>query len=420
MPTRFGDGVSWSSERGEEPLGPDGGNNGNKGTNNAPATPKQKQIADIQSDTVVREKLANLLNAAHALNPASKVKLDGVTASGTLNVTITGINVDQAKTLGLSGLLMGIHYDGGIVAFGDIETGHKLTTTGSSSDNGGSAGTDGIISNAVNASKPKVPATIEERAAKLYGSDRVSRKALINMYNESKAKGVIPSYIKGDLRTKVQMMLDEDKKIAAEENNKKINEKDLLMKTANLMVDTGEKISGIASAKYKSLAKEISDNIKSFQGKNIRSYNDAMKTLNRLTSNPNMKISAVDKAVLLNAWKHTDLKSMASKLANLSKAFTVAGWLSKVEKVYEKSVVGYETGNWGPLMLEVESWVLGGITSALALAALSSIVSTFLIAGSLPATVTMIAGTLAIIYVASLIDDAVAEKVNSQLIKSAW
>ncbi|HCR0879834.1 TPA: colicin immunity protein [Enterobacter hormaechei] len=215
-------------------------------------------------------------------------------------------------------------------------------------------------------------------------------------------------------------MLDEDKKIIDEANKKKLTEKELLIKTADLIQDAGEKVSGIASAKYKSLAKELADNVRNFQGKNIRSFNDAMKTLNRLTANPNMKISATDKAALINAWKSIDRNNMASRLANLSKAFTVAGWLSKVEKVTEKSIIGYETGNWGPLILEVESWVLSGITSALALAVLSLIVSTFLIAGSLPATVTLIAGTLGIVYVASLIDDKVAEKVNSQLIKSAW
>ncbi|WP_314154549.1 colicin-like pore-forming protein [Rouxiella badensis] len=418
MATNFGDGTNWSSERGNQSPRPEG-NSGNNDRNNSPSTPQAKQIAAVQSDPVVRDKLSKLLTAVKAINPSAKVHLLGLSPTGTLSISIDNIDVEQASTLQLSGMLFGLRYSGGQVVFGDLETGHKLTGAGSSNNSGTSSGIDGIISNVVNESKPRGPATVEERAAKLY-SDRISRKALVNMYKETKAKGAIPDKVKGELRKKVQMMLDEDKKLVDEANAKKITEKELLMKTADLIQDAGEKISGIASAKFKSLAKEIADNVRNFQGKNIRSFNDAMKTLNRLTANPNMKISAADKTALINAWKSIDRNNMASKLANLSKAFSVAGWLSKVEKVAEKSIVGYETGKWGPLILEVESWVLSGITSALALAVLSGIVSTFLIAGSLPATVTLVAGTLGIVYVASLIDDKVAEKVNSQLIKAAW
>lgn len=418
MAINYGDGTPWSSERGEQLPRPEG-NNGNNNNNSSPSTPQSKQVSAVQSDPVVREKLANLLIAVRALDPTAKVHLLGLSPSGTLSISIDNLDVDQASTLGLSGMLLGFKFSQGKLVLGEIETGHKLTGT-SSNNSGTTGGIDGIISNADKATKPQAKPTIEERASKLYGSDKVSRKALVNMYKESKEKGAIPSKVKGDLRKKVQMMLDEDKKIADEEASKKQAEKDLLIKTADLLQDTGEKISGIASSKYKSLAKEIADNIKNFQGKNIRSYNDAMKTLNRLASNPNMKINAKDKAALINAWKNVDKENMAARLANLSKAFTAAGWALKVGKVYEKSVVGYETNNWGPLVLEIESWVLSGITSAVALAALSAIVSTFLVVGSLPATAIMIGGVLLIAYAASLIDDKVAEKVNSQLIKAAW
>ncbi|WP_368541974.1 colicin-like pore-forming protein [Enterobacter soli] len=420
MAINYGDGTKWSSERGEQLPRPEGNNGKHDSNNNAPSTPQSKQVSAVQSDPVVREKLANLLIAVRALNPTAKVHLVGLSASGTLSISIDNLDVDQASSLGLSGMLLGYKFSQGKLVLGEIETGHKLSGTNPSKNSGTAGGLDGIISNANNATKPQAMPTIEERASKLYRSDNVSRKALINMYKESKAKGAIPSKVKGDLRKKVQMMLDEDKKIADEEAYKKLTEKDLLIKTAELLQDSGEKVTGVASARYKSLAKEIADNIKNFQGKNIRSYNDAMKTLNRLTSSPNMKISAKDKAALVNAWRSVDKSNMAARLASLSKAFTAAGWAIKIGKVYEKSVVGYDTNNWGPLILEVESWVLSGITSAVALAALSAIVSTFLVVGSLPATAIMIAGVLGIVYVSSLIDDKVAEKVNSQLIKAAW
>ncbi|MBC6504690.1 hypothetical protein GW742_25120, partial [Citrobacter freundii] len=66
--------------------------------------------------------------------------------------------------------------------------------------------------------------------------------------------------------------------------------------------------------------------------------------------------------------------------------------------------------------LEVESWVLSGMASAVALGIFGSIVSTFLVAGSLPATVAMIGGIITISYLASLIDAEVAEKINNEVI----
>ncbi|ASQ15691.1 colicin-like pore-forming protein [Enterobacter cloacae] len=123
-----------------------------------------------------------------------------------------------------------------------------------------------------------------------------------------------------------------------------------------------------------------------------------------------MKVYQADKDALINAWKSLNADDMASKLGNLSWAFKVADVAMKVEKVREKSIEGYETGNWGPLMLEVESWVLSGMASAVALGIFGGIVSTFLVAGSLPATVAMIGGIITISYLASLIDAEVAEK----------
>lgn len=144
-----------------------------------------------------------------------------------------------------------------------------------------------------------------------------------------------------------------------------------------------------------------------------------MKTLNRLNSNPSMRISAADKAVLINTWRQVDAQNMSINLANLSKVFTAAGWLLRVEKVREKSIVGYETGNWGPLILEVESWMLSGVVASVAMATLGIIVSMFAISSLFSSTLIMIVVTLIISYLASLIDDSFAERINNELIKPA-
>lgn len=203
---------------------------------------------------------------------------------------------------------------------------------------------------------------------------------------------------------------------AMEVAEKAKDEREVLEKTSELIAGMGDKIGEHLGDKYKSIAKDIADNIKNFQGRSLRSFDDAMASLNKITSNPAMKINQADREALVNAWKYVDAQDMANKLGNLSKAFKVADVVMKVEKVREKSIEGYETGNWGPLMLEVESWVLSGMASAVALGIFGGIVSTFLVAGSLPATVAMIGGIITISYLASLIDAEVAEKINDEVI----
>lgn len=87
----------------------------------------------------------------------------------------------------------------------------------------------------------------------------------------------------------------------------------------------------------------------------------------------------------------------------------------KIEKVKEKSIEGYETGNWGPLMLEVESWVLSGMAASVAMTLLSAIIGSFTLP-ALALTAINIAGIMGISYLASYIDASVAEKINNKLV----
>ena len=85
-------------------------------------------------------------------------------------------------------------------------------------------------------------------------------------------------------------------------------------------------------------------------------------------ANPDLKINAADRDVIVNAWKAFDAEDMGNKFAALGKTFKAADYVMKANNVREKSIEGYQTGNWGPLMREVESWVVSGIASAVALA----------------------------------------------------
>ncbi|QKJ85581.1 colicin-N [Paramixta manurensis] len=198
------------------------------------------------------------------------------------------------------------------------------------------------------------------------------------------------------------------------------NGKDALNKASTLVADMGEKVGAYLGQKYKFIANEIASDIKNFQGKRIRSFNEAMKSLNKVTQNPEMKINRNDRQAIVNAWKHINAADMANKLGNLSKAFKVADVVIKVEKVRQKSIEGYETGNWGPLLLEVESWVVSGIVAGVALALFSSMVSLFTVAGTFPATAIMILGILSISWMASYIDEKLVDKINHQLIRNVY
>ncbi|EGN7897366.1 TPA: colicin-like pore-forming protein [Escherichia coli] len=190
---------------------------------------------------------------------------------------------------------------------------------------------------------------------------------------------------------------------------------DVLNKAAELISDMGNKIGDYLGESYKSLAREIADDIKNFQGKTIRSYDDAMESLNKILSNPSFKVNRADHDALVNAWRSRDAQDIANKLGNISKAFKAADVIMKIEKVKEKSIEGYETGNWGPLMLEVESWVLSGMAASVAMTLLSAIIGSFTLP-ALALTAINIAGIMGISYLASYIDASVAEKINNKLV----
>jgi len=197
------------------------------------------------------------------------------------------------------------------------------------------------------------------------------------------------------------------------------DEQQALVKASELIADMGEKIGKRLGEKYEAVAKEIAEEIKYFQGKKIRTYEQAMASLNKILNNPALKIYQQDKDALVNTWKSLNAGDIANKLSNLSRAFKVADLALKVEKIREKSIEGYKTGNWGPLMLEVESWVLSGMAAGVAMGILSLAASTIAATFGLPVTAVTIVGILTISWLASFIDSGVAEKINNEVIRPA-
>lgn len=197
------------------------------------------------------------------------------------------------------------------------------------------------------------------------------------------------------------------------------DEKAVLTKASEIIISVGDKAGEYLGDKYKTLSREIADNIKNFQGKTIRSYDEAMASVNKLMANPNLKINAADRDAIVNAWKAFDAEDMGNKFAALGKTFKAADYVMKANNVREKSIEGYQPGNWGPLMLEIESWVLSGIASAVALGLFSSIVGSALLAVGTPAIVVGMMGIFVAAVVGVLIDDKFVEALNNEIIKPA-
>ncbi|EAM2342988.1 colicin-N, partial [Salmonella enterica] len=200
---------------------------------------------------------------------------------------------------------------------------------------------------------------------------------------------------------------------------KRNDEKETLMKASEIITDMGEKVSEKLGEKYKSIAKDIANNIKNFQGRTVRSYPDAMKSVNKVLSNPGMKISKGDKDALVSAWKSVNASDLANKMGNLSRAFKVADVAMKVEKVREKSIIGYETGDWGPLILEVESWIVGGVAGSIAMSIFSATLGMALLTIGVPAVAVGIGGIIVAVTVAAMIDEKIVERLNNEVIRPA-
>ena len=124
----------------------------------------------------------------------------------------------------------------------------------------------------------------------------------------------------------------------------------------------------ILAINIKLFSREIAGNIKNFQGKTIRSYDEAMASVNKLMANPDLKINAADRDVIVNAWKAFDAEDMGNKFAALGKTFKAADYVMKANNVRGEEYRGISDRKLGPLMREVESWVVSGIVSAVALA----------------------------------------------------
>lgn len=450
-----GDGTSWSSERGTGPA-PGGGSTGNSGNHDnntskgsTPKTPAEKQRASIRADKKLRAKLTNMINAARKINSAARLSVIHVAPEGVMVMAVNGLNAEQAKQIGFGGLVMGFNSAGYIGAIGDIETGHSYKLNNREKNNysgGGGVDTNSFMSgNSLTAPKNYNGWQPTQEKSFIYTGDRspmllltdltYSRINSVDTYDiHFKFKGGEVTYkveVKnGDLNNMSLTAVGKGNAVFSADNAKKIvkdfapviaeSEKDILLKSSEIIISVGDNAGSYLGYKYKTLGKEIASNIKNFQGKNIRSYDNAMRSINKLIANPSWKVNAAERTAIINAWQSFNADDMGNKFAALSKTFKMADYAMKADRIREKSIEGYKTGNWGPLMREVELWVIGGLASSVALGIFSAVLGAMAISTGIPVVA---AGLLAIILaglIGSLIDDKIIDKINNEIIRPAY
>lgn len=288
----------------------------------------------------------------------------------------------------------------------------------STNGNGGSGSSGGKTLNSI----PGFPNVIDY-GPQGFGSDwhryitRIRDAAV--MLVMVRGDGQIQGYSELDPIKKNNMSFGEKKTLSEIQVNDFLNaEKSTLLGASAIIADAGEKVSVHIGGQYRNYAREIANNISNFQGKTIRSYNDAMVSLNKLLANPSMKVKQGDKAALANALRSVNAQEMANRFGHFGKFFKAADLVVKIEKIREKSIVGYETGDWGPLMYETEAMVMSGLTASVAISLVTSILSAFALPALLATSLSIVA-FIAIAYATSFIDAAFAERFNNQVVRPA-
>lgn len=436
----YGDGTNWSSERGSGPA-PGGGSTGNAGnhegsgsqSSGSEATAEQKQIDAIRNNAVIRQKLAGMIKAARKINPYAKLTIQSISQTGVMSISVTELNAEQASKIGLSGMIMGVDVAGTKLAIGNFATGIYRDKNKKLQHSASPAPVDIVTDGSVDlfTYDPKSGIYTSTKYFAKVGtlkSLKITGPVTYRVYLDFPADKAIDVTINKTDPNNINVTFnnwsgpqdttrDGVKKLIKEFVDFKLKEeREFLIQASSVIVSAGQQISKSLGVKYNNIANEIAADIKNFQGKTFRNIDAAMVSLNKLLANPKMKIKAGDKPALLNTWNHLNATDMAYKFGFLGKAFSAADITIKIENLRQKTIKAVDTGDWKPVLLEVESWILSGIATGIALSILASL-STFLAATvGLPATIVTVLGIIGIALAASLIDDKLADKINNWLL----
>ena len=212
-------------------------------------------------------------------------------------------------------------------------------------------------------------------------------------------------------------LADEQARIAAEAEAKRVAdeqariaaETEAYKSAVSFLADVNKDILAKYGENMSKVALGLQDNI---SGKKVRSYADAMKTFEKVRINPNIKLNAQDTQAVVDALNALDKATFSDNVSRLAKAFGVVGKVVQADSILTKTIVGFETGDWKPLGLELESMVAGAVVGAVVGGALAAI---FAILGT-PVIIAVPVVAIVMAFVASFFDAEKVEEINMYFI----
>lgn len=205
--------------------------------------------------------------------------------------------------------------------------------------------------------------------------------------------------------------------LAALAPGEEIEDKELDEKLKNdtkLLAEVIRDITKKYSDELGEIAGKLSQNIK---GRKIRNYQDAIASIEKFQNGRYFKLAQDDRNALADAVKAMDKRTLADNLGRLSAA---SGLLAKgfiVEVFFSKIEEGFRTGNWKPLMLEIEAMALSGVAAAAMTRYIPYIVLG--LAAHAPMLFPPVAAYALVVFgiaiLASLIDAELVDKFNNEI-----
>jgi len=358
-----GDGTSWSSERGgPAPGGGSTGNAGNRDNSASAGVSKGSKNPQLQSYTVISKVVGDAAAKANGMQPGlyfGYMVDDYGNVIGQFEVGTDDANGQDLGPLSAFGNNGGMHKEAPLQGPGPGYTGDQSE-----------------------ARIAQYKDTIRKNY-KLVHSGQSGNRIYKAKQNTLEAQRALAS-INYSRQQKTQEAVD-------------------LQDGIKLVADFYSELTGKYGQQASSLAQQLAEKSK---GKTIRTVDEALAAYDRYRSSLGAKFSAADRAAINNALNSVDMARMASQLSKMSKAFGYYGKATDVYSVFQEVKKAFETDNWRPALVKIETLTAGKVASAVTAFAFSAIIG-------LPLGI--IGFALIMALVGALVDERLMETINGHL-----
>ncbi|UNA30334.1 colicin-like pore-forming protein [Klebsiella variicola subsp. variicola] len=181
----------------------------------------------------------------------------------------------------------------------------------------------------------------------------------------------------------------------------------------------GEKISQHAGEKAGELARRLASKVR---GDKISNYKEARAMFDKIKNQPKLGLNQSDRNAISAAFEAADVQTFSDNLNALGKTFGLVDKGFTAKSLYDNAKTGYVTGDWEPLMLQIESMAISGVAGAFTYSFTTSLLmgTAATLGVALPFTAAVIVAALAAGIVAAYFDTDFAEELNESLIPSLY